>query len=69
MAGKTTISKQTDLTADITLKAYNSTGKLSIDKNATLQNGKLEIDTQNVELEYSATLQGVDGNDKLLIVF
>ncbi len=47
MAGKTTISKQTDLTADITLKAYNSTGKLSIDKNATLQNGKLEIDTQN----------------------
>ena len=30
---------------------------------------RLEIDTQNVELEYSATLQGVDGNDKLLIVF
>ena len=30
---------------------------------------RLEVDTRNVELEYSAALQGVDGNDKLLIVF
>ena len=30
---------------------------------------RLELDNKNVELDYSATLQGVDGNDKLLIVF